>query len=159
GGIVDLEGTGTSVLNAVHAAEQMAGETIERVVANLSGGFSASRIIKAEIGVAGREITDADMRRVLEHGYLMREPGNRQIIHSVPVGFSVDDGRGIRDPRGMLGERLGVNMHVVTASAASVRNHTSAVGRSHLEVDALVVSPYASGLACLLEGQVRPRRT
>src|SRR6478672_4858514 len=43
GGIVDLEGTGTSVLNAVHAAEQMAGETIERVVANLSGGFSASR--------------------------------------------------------------------------------------------------------------------
>jgi len=154
GGIVDLEGTGTSVLNAVHAAEQMAGETIERVVANLSGGFSASRIIKAEIGVAGREITDADMRRVLEHGYLMREPGNRQIIHSVPVGFSVDDGRGIRDPRGMLGERLGVNMHVVTASAASVRNHTAAVGRSHLEVEALVVSPYASGLSCLVEDEI-----
>ena len=135
GGIVDLEATGKSVLNAVHAAEEMAGETIERVVANLSGGFSASRIIKAEIGITGREITDAEMRRVLEHGYVMRDPGDRQIIHSVPVGFSVDDSRGIRDPRGMLGERLGVNMHVVTASAASVRNHTTAVGRSHLEVD------------------------
>jgi cell division protein FtsA len=154
GGIVDLEATGTSVLNAVHAAEEMAGETIQRVVANLSGGFSASRIIKAEIGVTGREITDAEMRRVLEHGYLMREPGDRQIIHSVPVGFSVDDSRGIRDPRGMLGERLGVNMHVVTASAASVRNHTAAVGRSHLEVEALVVSPYASGLACLVEDEI-----
>jgi cell division protein FtsA len=132
----------------------MAGETIERVVANLSGGFSASRIIKAEIGITGREITDAEMRRVLEHGYLMREPGDRQIIHSVPVGFSVDDSRGIRDPRGMLGERLGVNMHVVTASAASVRNHTAAVGRSHLEVEALVVSPYASGLSCLVEDEI-----
>src|SRR5690349_18455971 len=154
GGIVDLEATGTSVLNAVHAAEEMAGETIERVVANLSGGFSASRIIKAEIGITGREITDAEMRRVLEHGYLMREPGDRQIIHSVPVGFSVDDSRGIRDPRGMLGERLGVNMHVVTASAASVRNHTAAVGRSHLEVEALVVSPYASGLSCLVEDEI-----
>ena len=84
----------------------------------------------------------------------MREPGDRQIIHSVPVGFSVDDSRGIRDPRGMLGERLGVNMHVVTASAASVRNHTAAVGRSHLEIDALVVSPYASGLACLVEDEI-----
>ena len=154
GGIVDLEATGTSVVNAVHAAEEMAGETIQRVVANLSGGFSASRIIKAEIGVTGREITDADMRRVLEHGYLMREPGDRQIIHSVPVGFSVDDSRGIRDPRGMLGERLGVNMHVVTASAASVRNHTAAIGRSHLEVEALVVSPYASGLSCLVEDEI-----
>ena len=154
GGIVDLEATGTSVLNAVHAAEEMAGETIERVVVNLSGGFSASRIIKAEIGITGREITDAELRRVLEHGYLMREPGDRQIVHSVPVGFSVDDSRGIRDPRGMLGERLGVNMHVVTASAASVRNHTAAVGRSHLEVEALVVSPYASGLSCLVEDEI-----
>jgi cell division protein FtsA len=154
GRIVDLEATGTSVLNAVHAAEEMAGETIQRVVVNLSGGFSASRIIKAEIGITGREITDAEMRRVLEHGYVMREPGDRQIIHSVPVGFSVDDSRGIRDPRGMLGERLGVNMHVVTASAASVRNHTAAVGRSHLEVEALVVSPYASGLSCLVEDEI-----
>ena len=154
GGIVDLEATGASVLNAVHAAEEMAGETIQRVVANLSGGFSASRIIRAEIGVTGREITDAEMRRVLEHGYLMREPGDRQIIHSVPVGFSVDDSRGIRDPRGMLGERLGVNMHVVTASAASVRNHSAAIGRSHLEVEALVVSPYASGLSCLVEDEI-----
>jgi cell division protein FtsA len=154
GAIVDLEAASTSVMNAVHAAEEMAGETIQSVVANLSGGFSASRIIKAEIGITGREITDADMRRVLDRGYLMREPGDRQIIHSVPVGFSVDDSRGIRDPRGMLGERLGVNMHVVTASAASVRNHSSAVGRSHLEVDALVVSPYASGLSCLVEDEI-----
>jgi cell division protein FtsA len=154
GTIIDLEAAGTSVLNAVHAAEEMAGETIQEVVANLSGGFSASRIIKAEIGVPGREIADADMRRVLEHGYLTREPGDRQIIHSVPVGFSVDDSRGIRDPRGMLGERLGVNMHVVTASAASVRNHTAAIGRSHLEIDALVVSPYASGLSCLVEDEI-----
>ena len=154
GTIVDLEAAGTSVLNAVHAAEEMAGETIGQVVANLSGGFSASRIVRAEIGVTGREISDADMRRVLEHGYLVREPGDRQVIHSVPVGFAVDDSRGIRDPRGMLGERLGVNMHVVTASAASVRNHTSAVGRSHLEIDALVVSPYASGLSCLVQDEI-----
>jgi len=85
GGIIDLEAAGISVLNAVHAAEDMAGDTIERVVANLSGGFSASRIIRAEIGITGRAITDAEMRRVLEHGYLLREPGERQVIHSVPV--------------------------------------------------------------------------
>jgi cell division protein FtsA len=154
GSIVDLEAAGASIANAVHAAEEMAGDTVGRVVANLSGGFSASRIIKAEIGVTGREIGDAEMQRALEHGYLLREPGDRQVIHTVPVGFSVDDSRGIRDPRGMLGERLGVNMHVVTASAAAVRNLTSAIGRSHLEIEALVVSPYASGLSCLVEDEI-----
>ncbi len=54
----------------------------------------------------------------------------------------------------MIGERLGVNMHIVTAAGASVRNHTAAVGRSHLEVEALVVSPYAAGLACLVEDEM-----
>jgi len=154
GAIVDLEAAGASIVNAVHAAEEMAKETIEQVVTNLSGGFSASRIIKAEIGIAGREVGEAELQRVLDQGYLLREPGDRQIIHSVPVGFSIDDSRGIRDPRGMYGERLGVNMNVVTAGAGGVRNHTAAIGRSHLDVEALVVSPYAAGLSCLVEDEI-----
>jgi cell division protein FtsA len=154
GAIVDLDSAGTSILSAVHAAEEMAGETIQQVIANLSGGFAASRIVKAQIGIAGREITDGDMRRVLEHGSGMREPGDRQVLHSIPVGFSIDGSRGIRDPRGMFGEQLGVNMHIVTAAAAAVRNHASAIGRSHLEVDALVVSPYAAGLCCLVADEM-----
>jgi cell division protein FtsA len=154
GVIVDLEAAGASVASAVHAAEEMAGETIQHVVANLSGGFGGSRIIKAEIGIAGREIGDSELQRVLDQGYQLREPGDRQIMHSVPVGFSIDDSRGIRDPRGMYGERLGVNMNVVTARAAAVRNHSAAIGRSHLEVEALVVSPYAAGLACLVEDEI-----
>lgn len=154
GAIVDLEAAGASVAGAVHAAEEMAGETIQQVVANLSGGFAGSRIIKAEIGVAGREIGESELQRVLDHGYMLREPGDRQIVHSVPVGFSIDDSRGIRDPRGMFGERLGVNMNVVTANGANVRNHSAAIGRSHLEVEALVVSPYAAGLSCLVEDEI-----
>ena len=132
----------------------MAGETVDRVVVNLSGGFAASRIVKAEIELARREIGDAELRQVLERGYRMREADDRQVIHSIPVGFSIDESRGIRDPRGMVGERLAVNMHIVTAAAAGVRNHGAAIGRAHLEVDALVVSPYAAGLACLVDDEM-----
>jgi cell division protein FtsA len=154
GAIVDLEAAGASVASAVHAAEEMAGETIQHIVANLAGGFSASHIVKAEIGIAGREVGESELQRVLNQGYLLREAGDRQIIHSVPVGFSIDESRGIRDPRGMFGERLGVNMNIVTASAAAVRNHSAAIGRSHLDVEALVVSPYAAGLSCLVEDEI-----
>jgi cell division protein FtsA len=154
GRIIDLEAAGASVVAAVHAAEGMAGEQIDEVVANLSGGFAASRIVKAEIAITGREISEAELQQVLEHGYLLREPGDRQVIHSIPVGFSVDDSRGIRDPRGMFGDRLGVNMNVVTAGAAAVRNHSTAIGRAHLGIDALVVSPYAAGLSCLVGDEI-----
>ncbi len=153
GSIIDLDAAGDSIRAAVHAAEQMAGEQIERAVVNLSGGYAASRIVKAEIQLGRREISDSDMRQVLERGYQMRESPDRQVIHSIPVGFSIDDSRGIVDPRGMVGERLGVNMHIVTAAVASVRNHTTALGRSHLAAEALVVSPYAAGLACLIEDE------
>src|SRR5260370_32576974 len=91
------------------------------------------------------------MRRVLDQGHLMKEPPDREVIHSIPVGFSIDASRGIRDPRGMYGQRLGVNMHVVAASAGAVRNLAHCVGRCHLEIAALVVSPYAPGLARLVE--------
>jgi len=153
GTIIDLDAAGTSIRGAVHAAEEMAGQHIDRAVVSLSGCYGASRIVKAEIAVGRGEIADSDMRQVLERGYAMRDAPDRQVIHSIPVGFSIDDSRGILDPRGMLGERLGVNMHIVTAATAGVRNHTAALARAHLEAEALVVSPYAAGLACLVEDE------
>jgi cell division protein FtsA len=153
GTVIDLDAAGDSIRAAVHAAEQMAGETIARAVVNLSGGHAASRLVEAEIELGRRTVGDADMRQVLERGYRMRDGADRQVVHSIPVGFSIDDSRGILDPRGMVGERLGVNMHIVTAATASVRNHSAAIGRAHLEAEALVVSPYAAGLACLVEDE------
>jgi cell division protein FtsA len=151
--IVDLDAASASVLSAIHAAEQMAGETITEVVVNLSGGFPPSRIVGVEIATAGHEIGDAEMRRVLEHGYHLKDAPDRQVIHSIPVGFSIDGSRGIRDPRGMFGKKLGVNMHIVAVKPAAVRNITAAVGRCRLEIGGLVVGPYAAGLAALVEDE------
>src|SRR5690606_16206345 len=61
---------------------------------------------------------------------------------------------GIRDPRGMYGERLGVNMHIVTAASGPVRNLATCVQRCHLDIGAFVVSPYASGLAALVPDEM-----
>ena len=151
--LVDIDAASQSILAAVHAAEQMSGETLSEVVVNISGGFAASRIIKSDITLNGREITDSDMRRVLDQGHHLKESGDREVIHSIPVGFSVDQSRGIRDPRGMYSQKLGVNMHIVSAQAGAVRNIANCIGRCHLEIAALVVSPYAAGLASLVEDE------
>ncbi len=154
GVVVDLDAAGQSILNAVHAAEQMAGETISEVVVNLSGGFPPSRLQSVEISVAGREIADREMLKVLDRGYATRDP-EREVIHSIPVGFSIDGSRGIRDPRGMVGEKLGVNMHIVGATPSALRNLTAAVGRCRLEIAGVVVGPYAAGLASLVEDETQ----
>jgi cell division protein FtsA len=159
GAIVDLEQAEVSVLNAVHAAEQMAGETIDRVVVNLSGGYPASSTVGVEVSLNGHEVGEADLRRALAYGHqtqLQRqeEDHGRQMIHSIPTGYSIDGNRGIRDPRGMFGDQLGVHMHIITASSGAVRNVSTCIQRCHLEPVAFVVSPYASGLACLVEDEL-----
>ena len=158
GAIIDMDLAETSLLNAVHAAEQMAGETIDRVVVNLSGGYPASTTVGVEVSLNGHEVGEADLRRALEHGHQtqvlrQRDDNGRQMIHSIPTGYSIDGNHGIRDPRGMYGDNLGVDMHIITAACGAVRNVSTCIQRCHLEPSAFVVSPYAAGLACLVEDE------
>ncbi len=159
GAIVDMDQVETAILNAVHAAEQMAGETIDRVLVNLSGGYPASSLIGIEVSIDGHEVRDSDLRRALDQGHQVQvqhdDDGNgRQTIHSIPTGYSIDGSHGIRDPRGMYGEHLGVNMHIITAAAGAVRNLTTCIQRCHLDAVGFVVSPYASGLSSLVDDEM-----
>jgi len=154
GVVVDMDAAEESIRGAAHAAEQMAGETIRDVFVNLSCGSPTSQTMAVEVSIAGHEIGDGDLRRVLGQGHLFSDGGDRETIHSIPVGYTIDGSRGIRDPRGMYGDRLGVNMHMVSASAGPVRNLKTCVARCHLGLQALVVSPYAAGLAALVEDEM-----
>jgi len=154
GTIVDMDGAESSILTAVSAAEQMAGETLESVLVNISGGYPNSRTIAVDVAIAGHEIGEADLRRVIDQGRHAQSQSDRRLLHAIPVSFTIDGSRGIRDPRGMSGERLGVNMHVVTANTGAVRNLETVIGRCHLDIETCVVSPYAAGLASLVEDEM-----
>jgi cell division protein FtsA len=154
GAINDMEAAETSIGAAVHAAEQMAGETIRDVVVNVSGGYPVSHTFNAEVSVPGQEVTDSDLRRALAHARAMQIGPDSTLIHALPVGFSLDGNRGIRDPKGMYGDRLAVHVHVITAAAGAVRNLQTCVARCHLDIESMVVSPYASALATLVEDEM-----
>jgi cell division protein FtsA len=154
GVIVDMEAAQASIMTAVTAAEQLAGERIREVFVNVNGARLASRTCGAKISITGREVEEADLRKVLNHGYAFREPDERALIHCIPVGYSIDGSRGIRDPRGMYGDELAVNMHLVSASTGSLRNLATCVERCHLDIEAMVAGPYAASLACLVEDEM-----
>ena len=154
GVIVDMEAAQASIMTAITAAEQLAGERIREVFVNVNGAKLASRTCGAKIAITGREVEEADLRKVLNHGYAFREPDERALIHCIPVGYSIDGSRGIRDPRGMYGDELAVNMHLVSASIGALRNLATCVERCHLDIEAMVAGPYAASLACLVEDEM-----
>jgi len=154
GAIVDMDEAEAAIRSTVETAEHMAGENIRQVIVNLSGHQQASRLIAYEISIAGHQVGDADLRRILDQDNLLQDqPENYELVHSIPVGYSIDGNRGVRDPRGMYGQRLGVNMHVIAANAGPIRNLETTVSRCHLEIESKVSSPLASALACLTDDE------
>ena len=154
--IVDLEGAEASIRAAVEAAEQMAGENIRHVVVNSSGVGLSSRMNAYEISIGGHAIGDSDVRRVMDPEPAEADkPADHELIHAIPVGYSIDGSRGVRDPRGLYGQRLGVNLHLISAPGGPLRNLTTAVARCHLDVEQVVVAPYASALASLVDDEVQ----
>ncbi|MBT6093874.1 MAG: cell division protein FtsA [Rhodospirillaceae bacterium] len=152
GVIVDLDQAEASIRTTVEAAEQMAGENIHEVIVNLSGGRPKSRLVAYEVAIGGHEIGDGDIQRILDPANLAQEiPDERELLHRIPMGYGVDGNRGVADPRGMYGERMSVNMHVVSALRGPLRNLEAVIRRCHLDLEGVVVSPYAAALGCLSE--------
>jgi cell division protein FtsA len=153
GGVVNLAQAEEAIRLAVDAAEQMASVEIESVVLSISAGRLASELFAADVDVAGSTVSEGDIARVLPAGSRHSLRDGRAVLHSLPVGYSIDGTDGIRDPRGMLGSRFGVDMHVATTDIAAARNLMLAVERGHLAVEAMVASPYVAGLAVLADDE------
>ena len=153
GSVVDLVEAEEVVRQAIDTAESMAGVQLESVVVSLSGGRLGSERFIADIELNGGAVTDGDIARVLAAAFRHSVRDGRAVLHSLPIGYSLDAASGIREPRGMLGHRFGVDMHMVTADVPTVRNLMLTVERSHLEVEAMVASPYVAGLACLADDE------
>ncbi len=154
GAVIDMDAAENSIRRAVDAAETMAGETVRTAYVNLSGGRQRSQIIGVEVSVAGNQVTDIDTIRAADQAMIRADTSGREVIHAVPTHYSIDGASGIRDPRGMYGSKLGVNLHVVTADSSPARNLAVCVERGHLETLGPVASAYASGLSVLVEDEM-----
>lgn len=154
GVVIELDRAEQAVRLAVDAAERMAGLTVDSLIVNLTAGRLKSETYTATINLGGHEVDANDISKVLAAGARQSLKNERHVVHSLATGFSLDGERGVRDPSGMIGDALGVDMHVVTADAAPMRNIELCVNRAHLSVERMVATPYASGLAALVDDEL-----
>ncbi|BBF91603.1 cell division protein FtsA [Blastochloris tepida] len=153
GTVVDLAAAEDAIRHAIDAAERSARLQVEQVIVSLTAGRLNSEAYRAGIDLKRAAVSDTDVERVLSAAGAYAVQGGRTVLHALPIGFSVDDNTGIKDPRGMLGRRLGADLNVITADMAGARNLMLAVERSHLEVAGVVAAPYASALATLTDDE------
>ena len=159
GTIVDLDAAESVIRQTVHAAENMAadvmkGYPLREVIVNLPGVHGCSHGHTTDVQVSGHEITDNDVRRALAKAQEQVLSDEYELIHTIPMDFRIDGNAGIQEPRGMYGQDLSVDIHMVTGDMGALQNMATAIERSHLDITALCLSSYSAGLACLVEDEM-----
>ena len=153
--IVNLDSTVSSIRRAVEEAEGVANVPVESAVIGVAG--SHVRGVNSRGGVTlghrGRDIERDDIRRAVDAARNITLPEDREILHVLPHEFMVDAQDGIRDALGMVGQRLEVNVHLVTSSIAATQNLVTAANRAGILVNDTVLEPLASAEACLTQDE------
>ncbi len=151
GVVVDLEETIKSIEAATERAERMAGVHVGDVFVGITGDHIRSTNNRAVVATTSedREVSAADVRRVIDASKIINLPADRQIIHALPRYFTVDGQEGVDDPVGMAGGRLEVDTHIITGGTTFITNVLKCVHRAGLEAAGLVFEPLASSHATL----------
>ena len=146
GVVVNIDQTVHSIGQAVEHAERLSGMKIDRAYVSVGGAHVESQNSPGTVAVSGhnREVTREDISRATDVARAVQIPSNREVLHVLPRDFSVDDQEGVKDPLGMSAIRLGVEVHIVTASATAVQNLTKCVIAAGVKIDELVASSLAA---------------
>ncbi|MGH7668728.1 MAG: cell division protein FtsA, partial [Gemmatimonadaceae bacterium] len=153
GVVSDIEETTRSIRKALQDAERMAGVQVQEVYAGIAGEHVQAMTSKGIVAVSGDEITRADVERANEVARAQAIPQERELLHAIPQEYTVDKNTGIRDPVGMSGMRLEVEMYLVTIGSSPAANLRKSVERAGYKVRDLVLEPLASALAVLTEDE------
>lgn len=149
--IVDLSAASQAIKRSVEKAEGTSGMEITSALVSLAGAHVSSVNSRGAAGVPGGIIDVADLMRALDQAQAIAIPHDREIIHVVQRGISVDGQEGVKTPVGMHGYKLEVETHIITAASATVDNLRQCVGAAGVEIQQFVLNPLASAEVVLTE--------
>ncbi len=153
GVVVNIEATVNSIQRALEEAELMADCKIRDVYTGIAGSHIKSFNSSGMVAIKDKEVTSADIARVVETAKAVSIPGDQQMLHVLTQEFIVDGQEDVREPLGMSGMRLEVKVHIVTGAVSAAQNIVKCVRRCGLEVQDLILQPLASSLAVLTEDE------
>ena len=150
GSVVNIEKTVQSIRTSIEEAKLMAGlDSLESATIGIAGNhiycFNSSGVVP----VKNKDINQSDVDRVIEAAKAVLIPSDREVIHVIPQEFKVDNTSGIKNPVGMFGSRLEVNVHIVTGKTPLIHNLVKCVEQAGLKANSIILQPLASSRSVL----------
>lgn len=153
GVVVDIEATVNSIQRAVQEAELMAGVEVKSVYAGIAGSHIRSLNSHGIVAIRDKEVTKADVERVIDAAKAVVIPADQKILHILPQEFIIDNQGSIKEPIGMSGVRLEARVHIVTGAVSAAQNIVKCVRRCGLEVDDIILEQLASSHSVLSDDE------
>ena len=149
GFVTDMSASEFAVREAVELAERMSGTTVDEVWASYGASGLVSDVANVEVELGGHAIEQTDIDELLRGAQDAIRREGQVVLHAHPALYTIDRAQGVQNPIGLFADRLGVDIHVIAADPAPLRNIDTVIRSAHLGVRAIVASPIAAALACL----------
>jgi cell division protein FtsA len=153
GVVVNIESTVQSIQRAIEEAQLMAGCRIHSAFVGVAGNHIRSLNSHGIVAIRDREVSPADLERVLDAAQAVAIPADQRVLHTLPQDYVIDNQEGVREPLGMSGVRLEAKVHVVTCAVNAAQNIEKCVRRCGLEIDDIILEQLASAYAVLTEDE------
>jgi cell division protein FtsA len=155
GMVKSIDDTTSSISSLLEKAERLIGLPVSNVYVSVNDPYIKCEKSKGVVAVGRNngEISQEDVERAIEAARTLSIPPNYEILHVIPIKFTVDNQEDVKDPIGMSGIRLEVEALIVQGMSSQIKNLTKAIYRTGLNIDDLVLSSLALGEAVLSSKQ------
>jgi len=154
GEIYEMREAESAIRTVIQRAQKMAGCLIENVFLTFSSATQKSTLISSSIDFAQKEVSEMDIGHALSSLNIVNDDLAREIIHALPVNFSIDNKHGYMDPRGISGTNLSVDVNTISIQSDIIKNMVSCLNKCDLSLAGIAIAPYLSGLSSLLEDEM-----
>ena len=147
GSIIDLDKATDCIGSVLAQIEKQSGHTVESVTINISSAQLRSHHLSKEIAIPeDRPVSAADVTHLV-NDIIASVPADEEVIHKIPLSYTVGKDQGLSDPRGLFGTTLKAYVHVITVPETHLKNLVTVLDRCHVGIDKKVATPYATALA------------
>ncbi len=154
GEIYEMREAERAIRTVIQRAQKMAGCLIENIFLTFSSGTQKSTLISSSIDFVQKEVSEMDIGHALSNLNIVNDDLTREIIHALPVNFSIDNKHGYMDPRGISGTNLSVDVNTISIQSDIIKNMVSCLNKCDLSLSGIAIAPYLSGISSLLEDEM-----
>lgn len=141
-----------AIAEAVNQMQEALGVEINKVVLGVGGTNIYSRTKNIKISFKEeKNITQNDINKIFESAEKELRGNKEKVLASEIYNIKINNSGIVKNPIGLSGKDIQADVHLIFINELDIDELTDVVGRAQLEVESIVLNPYASAKSTLNE--------